>query len=204
MIFVRPGVKLVWGKLLFLVVCLLTNGLIVAIIMAIKEIRGDKMNTEIVTERIAYYGWNSQNIFTVSSLLEYKEGFWKEAVILEAREGRSAGEKAYDKNNGIRMLADASDLRALSYAIKSLVKNKKTSYKKFTDPKRAKNGNGQGKQKMLTLGVNKDTYYLNFSQNHKIGVGFDMFKILAIADQLEVIAECTEKMLFRKQIRSSR
>ena len=162
------------------------------------------MSTETVTERIAYYGWNSQNIFTVSSLLEYKDGFWKEAVILEAREGASAGKEAYSKNNGIRMLADASDLRALSYAIKSLVKNKKTGYKKFTDPKRAKNGNGQGKQKMLTLGVNKDTYYLNFSQNHKIGVGFDMFKILAIADQLEVIAECTEKMLFRKQIKSSR
>ena len=34
--------------------------------------------------------------------------------------------EAYSKNNGIRMLADASGLRSLSYAIKSLVKNKKS------------------------------------------------------------------------------
>jgi len=152
------------------------------------------------SERIAHYGWNSNGIFLVTASLEWRETFWKDVVILEVREGVTAnGRRSYSKETGIRMLGDATDLRALAHAIRGLVSHRQSTFKKFTDPSRAKQGAGGGKEKMLTLGYANGKFYVNMSQHKKIGVFYDAFTMLAMADQLQHIAECLELALFRRQ-----
>lgn len=151
-------------------------------------------------ERIAYYGWNSNGIFLVNATLEWKDGYWKDVVFFEMREGVGRGnQRTYSRESGIRMLGDATDLRALAHAIRGLVAHRQSTFKKFTDPSRAKATTGGGRQKMLTLGCQEGRFYINMSQERKISVSYDAFTMLSMADQIERIASRLEDALYSKQ-----
>jgi len=150
---------------------------------------------------VAYKSFPGKNLFAVSAKIEMhrKEprNVYTDVVFLELTEDFSGG-----GNKKITMKVTAHDLRAMSYGIRELLKNGKSSYRKFTDPSKAGN---EGNKNQLSLGmlVNDDkipTYYLNhLSGSKKLGFGFDAYSIASISDALLLIAEETDKALFYYQ-----
>lgn len=105
------------------------------------------------------------------------------------------------KENGgsstISMLQSSSSMRALSYALRELLKKGFTNYGDFTDPNLA---GREGEKKRLRLNSRESGWFVNVSEGQKeISFGFSAYELLAFADQLKSLCEETDKMLFWHQ-----
>lgn len=150
-------------------------------------------------KQIAYRRWAGKNIFSVATLLESKatsnnRPLYVDTVFFEMDEV-GAGHK-------IRMQGNTTDLRALSHACKELVFSGVCKYRYFTDPS-ASNfaAGGEAGKKSLSLSIQPDgTCFINMIQNQKtLSVSFLKQELLALSDQLVVMAELTEKSLYKLQ-----
>jgi len=96
----------------------------------------------------------------------------------------------YNRNEAIKMSLNTFDLRAISIAIKELLKKGNTDYTKIT-------GGNSSEKKYLTLGISNEIYYLNASfKNLKIGITFNKYEFYSFGEYLEFLAEEIEKKLF--------
>ncbi|MDD4969900.1 MAG: hypothetical protein PHT07_10780 [Paludibacter sp.] len=142
---------------------------------------------------VAYKSFPGKHLFAISIKIEKKNNAYSEAVFLEFIENFSEG-----NNKKVSMLVTSSDLRAMSYGIRELLKHGKSSFKKFTDPTKAGN---DGNKNELTFAVDtKSTYYVNYaSGNKKIGCGFDPYAFAALSDTILLLAEECDKALYYYQ-----
>lgn len=151
-----------------------------------------------VQHHVAYKSFPGKNLFAVSSKIEGVNNrdrlVYSDVIFLEFTEDFTNG-----GNTKSVMKVTAHDLRSMSYGLRELLKNQKSSYKKFTDPNKA---GGTGSRNELNLAHElKDgkapVYYINMlSGNKKIGCGFDAYSIAALSDALLLIAEETDKAMF--------
>lgn len=103
----------------------------------------------------------------------------------------------YVRAKKIALSVGALDLRNMAYAIKECLKNHKSSYIKYTEPAR---GGFEGQRKSLSFAVQEKTLFLNIeSDGNKIGMGFDFYSAISFADTITLLAEETEKALYRYQ-----
>jgi len=146
---------------------------------------------------IAYRGYSSQSFISVSSFLEY-ESYAKDIIFVELRNGiKENNMYRYDKKNSIIMLFNAIELRALSYAMKEMLKRKdnELGYKKFTN---------SGSVSELYLGYGnsegKEGYFINAKSSGKtISVKAEKWDFASLADSFSIIADDTERALYKFQ-----
>ena len=98
----------------------------------------------------------------------------------------------------ITMLQDTNSIRAFSLAIRELVKRGSTAFGDHTDPNLA---GGTGGRKQLRLKANESGFFVNMTEGDekRCSYTFDIYEMLAFADQLKVLCEETEKALFWRQ-----
>lgn len=122
--------------------------------------------------------------------------YFKEAIHLSAKEGAQGG--GY-KKDGINMLLNANELKALSYAMKEFVRiptydnTKKSNFEKISN---------SGTMKKVYLGFTMpNNYYINVKVLDKnnpktIAIKSDKYKFLAYADSIFLLAQEVEKSMF--------
>ncbi len=146
---------------------------------------------------IAYRGFSSQSFISFSAFLEYKS-YAKDIIFVELRKGHKDGNVyRYDKQNAINMLFNAIELRALSYAMKEILKHKSNDlgYKKFTN-------SGVSNDLYLGYGAADGTegFFINAkSSGRVISVKMDKWEFASLADTLMIIADDTERALYKFQ-----
>ena len=125
--------------------------------------------------------------------------YFKEAVYLNAKTVIKAG--GYEES-GIRVLLNVNELKALSYAIKELIKmpsidnNKKSEFEKISN---------SGVMKKIYLGfLAPNNYYINVKIFDKdsprtISLKSDKYRLLAFADSMLILAQEIEKSMFAFQ-----
>lgn len=103
----------------------------------------------------------------------------------------------YDRAKTLTMQIKNNDLRALAYGIKECIKNGKSSYIKYTDPRAA---GGAGTKKSISLAVEKGTIYINIkNKEDNLAFGYDFYQMAALADTITLIAEESDKRIFQLQ-----
>lgn len=148
--------------------------------------------------RVAQKVFNGKNLFVISAWIEEElaDSGWKiyeDVVFFEFTEG-------YDAKKKVSMALSSSDLRSMVYGVRELLKNNKTDYRKYTDPKLA---GGTGAKKDISFAKDeKGSYYINLSFGAvKVGFAFDVYAFAGLVDTLSLIAEETEKVLYWHQRR---
>jgi len=126
----------------------------------------------------------------VRSVIEYAEGRFANIVGWVTIKNNVEG-------SGPSILQDAISLRSLSYALRSLLKHGQSDYGDFKDPTLA---GSEGEKKRLTLFLKDATYFVNISEGGRsYAFPFDKYALLAFADQLKMLCEENDRMLFWHQ-----
>lgn len=145
--------------------------------------------------RVAKKSYQGKNLLAISAWVEEKAAgdgmVLSDLIFLEFTEN-------YEVTKKHSLRVTASDLRAMAYAVKDLLKNGETKYRKYTDPKLA--GGSGPKNEISMMRHDKGGYYINLTAGEtKIGHQFDAFEFIAFADSITLIAEETEKALYYHQ-----
>lgn len=152
--------------------------------------------------KVANKIFSFQSLFIINTFIEIESSttskypICKDIVFFEFYKG-------YDRaESKITMSLDSFELRKLSYACKELYKTGKSDYKNFTDPQLSNNTSSSGK-KEITIACKDNVYFLNLTQrNNNDGerkIVFDKYGILSFCDELDLIANETESMLYKCQ-----
>lgn len=164
------------------------------------------MNNEKIRSKypVGDRSFSSSSLVTISSLIEHiiteergelKISHAKDIVFLNFRKGakdNASNLLRYDKDTEIKMSFNAVSLRALSYAMKELIRNKETEYQKMTA------------SCSLSCGLSNNGYFLNIrdisnSNKNPIGVKFDKYEFYSFSESLSILADDTERELFKHQ-----
>ena len=128
--------------------------------------------------------YNKKNLLIVTGQIEVQDNFIKDRIFFEFYKDYKR-----DFDNSIKMALSITNVRALIYGIKEVLKKGSTQYQKITENNNLK--------KFLTLNQN----YINAStKNLKIGIQFENpYEFLAFSDDLKKIADTVEENLFLYQ-----
>lgn len=142
-------------------------------------------------KKLAFKAFRAKHFLEVSAFVELEDKgkytHYEDVVFISCS-------AEYDRNTTITMQIRNLDLRALAYGIKEILKNGKSSYVKYTDPRAA---GGAGNKKSLTLGNEKSTIYINFNdKTNNIAFGLDAYSMAALADTITLIADVADKKIF--------
>ncbi|MEA3373708.1 MAG: hypothetical protein U9Q62_08475 [Campylobacterota bacterium] len=142
------------------------------------------------TFRVAKRSFNSKNVLNIGAVIEKDEHSINEVIFVEVAEygGR-----------GIVMKFTAIDLRALTYAMRTVLKTGASSYLKH-------NRSGDTKSELWVHKGEKSGYFINAKKTGKgaLGVQFDQYRWVALIDSLSLLADETEKALYFYQNKLSR
>jgi len=154
---------------------------------------------------IGYRGFSAQSLLTVTSFIEYSS-FATDLIFFKMCLGKKQqnGGFAYSTNNKnecIKMSLNAISIRALAYAMKEIVKVKSNElgYEEITK---------SDCMKKITLGYamrdnsgkKEDVFYINtinIDSGLKVNVSMNKWEMVSFADSLMILAEETEKMLYK-------
>ena len=154
---------------------------------------------------IGYRGFSAQSLLTVTSFIEYSS-FATDLIFFKMCLGKKQqnGKFAYNTNNGnecIKMSLNAISIRALAYAMKEIIKAKSNElgYEEITK---------SDCMKKITLGYvikdnngkKEDVFYINtinIDSGLKINISMNKWEMVSFADSLMILAEETEKMLYK-------
>ncbi|MDD3467032.1 MAG: hypothetical protein PHE67_07770 [Campylobacterales bacterium] len=143
---------------------------------------------------IARKTYNSKNLFTVSAHIEMikNSNAYTDVAYLEFYQG-------FDQATKISMKVSTTTLRAIAFAMQELILTGATEFKKINN---SAQHSQQGGAKTLSFNVsNEGKYFLNLQQgeNEKRHFATDKYMFEAIAKDVELISEETQKMLYITQ-----
>lgn len=144
--------------------------------------------------KVAQKGFTSKNYFEISCNIEIDRSgpypIASDLIFFEISPG-------YKRNKALRMKLGTIDLRNISLAIKECLQKGETKYRKYTDPTLA---GGSGKKNEISIAIDDKTLYVNIkSGDEKIGFGFDFWSATSAANMITLMAEETERALYRYQ-----
>lgn len=144
---------------------------------------------------VAYRTYTTGDRLEVRAFLEQPDG---KAVFLDRV--RISIWPNFNKEKGLSIDLDSSEIRAFAYACKEILKRKESEYRKHSDPKRA---GGGGSEKMMNLGVGDSGFFLNINEASPNGKKprfvFDKYSLAAFVDDLMLIAEETQGLQYKYQ-----
>jgi hypothetical protein len=135
---------------------------------------------------IARKTYNSKNLFVVSAHIETIKNAFADTVYLEFY-------KEFQQDSKISMKVSSTTLRAIAFAMQNLVEKGSTNFKKINS--------SQGGTKTLSFNLTQDgNYFINMqSGNEKRYFQTDAYMFEAMAKDIALIADVTQKALYSEQ-----
>lgn len=153
--------------------------------------------------KVAQKGFAGNHLLNINAVIENKDespAVLSDVIYMEFAEGIKKNNVycGYDTKNKISVKFNSYELRIFRFALRSLISNKKSDYKKYNNPSLSNSTDGV---KEISLGFSTDKFWINIEEagNKKFGIAFDILELRALIETLELISKETDEVLYKYQ-----